>query len=111
MPRAKYGGGEATSQSDMDLIYAAVRSRFRRYPIVWHRMTSTEAASRIGNETLDWAYIDGNHSYEYVVQDLRNYWKKVRSGGLLMGDDYSEGHWWGDGVVRAVDEFVNSAEC
>jgi hypothetical protein len=111
MPRAKYGGGVAATQDDMDRIYTAVRSRLRKYPIVWHRMTSTEAASRIKDGSLDWAYIDGNHSYEYVAQDLQDYWKKIRSGGLLVGDDYNDSHWWGDGVVRAVNEFVGRTKC
>lgn len=32
--------------------------------------------------------------------------KKVREGGLIAGDDYRKGLWCGDGVVRAVDEFI-----
>lgn len=49
---------------------------------------SFEAAAEIpGN--LDMVYIDGNHTYDYVLGDIRLYWPKVKSGGWLCGDDYS----------------------
>lgn len=35
----------------------------------------------------DAVFIDGNHSYEYVKQDLDNYSKKVRSGGIIALHD------------------------
>ena len=37
---------------------------------------------------FDWVYIDGNHSYENVLEDLRHYLPFVKTGGLLCGDDY-----------------------
>ena len=37
---------------------------------------------------FDWIYIDGNHTYEYVKQDLEGYRPKVKPGGYMAGDDY-----------------------
>lgn len=37
---------------------------------------------------LDLAYIDGNHQYEYVMDDLALWYPKIKLGGLLIGDDY-----------------------
>lgn len=51
---------------------------------------------------VDWAYIDGSHSYEPCLHDLECARKAIRKGGLLMGDDYSPNK---PGVIRAVDEF------
>lgn len=51
---------------------------------------------------LDFAFIDGNHEYAYVKQDIELYWPKVCKGGFLSGHDYSGGH---PGVTQAVDEF------
>jgi predicted O-methyltransferase YrrM len=51
--------------------------------------------------TLDFVFIDGDHSYEAVRADIANYRQLVRPGGVLCGHDY------GDvcpGVRRAVDE-------
>jgi hypothetical protein len=54
---------------------------------------------------FDWVYVDGDHSYEGCSRDLELYAPKVRSGGFLLVDDYKTG-WWGDGLIRAVDEFA-----
>lgn len=81
------------------------------------RMTSLEAAPRIADASLDFVYIDGDHSYAAVRVDLEQWWPKLRTGGLLMGDDYtleSERRICFDklqslcgdfGVTRAVAEF------
>ena len=80
------------------------------------RMTSLEAAPRFADASLDFVYIDGDHSYAAVRVDLEQWWPKLRTGGLLMGDDYtleSERRMcFGDckktvdfGVTRAVAEF------
>ena len=63
---------------------------------------SKEAASKIP-DNLDFVYIDGNHTYEYVRDDIENYYPKVKHGGVLGGHDFS-GRW--PGVQRAVVEFI-----
>jgi hypothetical protein len=35
------------------------------------------------------------------------YYRKVKAGGYITGDDYAEGGWWQGGVKKAVDEFVS----
>jgi hypothetical protein len=64
------------------------------------RMTSHEAATHIPNG-LDFVYIDGNHSYEFVRQDIHDYFPKVRDGGIIGGHDFS---FRLPGVMRAVME-------
>lgn len=59
------------------------------------KMMSTEALPYIPMCDLIW--IDGNHEYKYIHQDIKDYWKKVKVGGYLSGDDYS----W-PGVEKAV---------
>ena len=58
---------------------------------------------------MDWIYIDGNHLYEFVRDDLAAALPKLRPGGYLACDDYGHAGWWEDGVRRAVDEFVGTA--
>lgn len=59
-------------------------------------------------EGLDFVYIDGNHEYEFVKQDIEAYYPKVRNGGVVGGHDIQNGfcseH---DGVLQAFVEFVN----
>jgi hypothetical protein len=107
---ARYGGGAAADQGAMDRLHADVLRRFAR-PIGQgvvevHRSTSAEAASRFPDGSLDWVYVDGNHLYEHVREDLAAYDPKVRPGGVIAGDDYGVEGWWENGVTRAVDEFV-----
>jgi precorrin-6B methylase 2 len=37
---------------------------------------------------LDFAYIDGAHSYDYVLSDSINVLQRVRPGGVVVWDDY-----------------------
>lgn len=52
---------------------------------------------------LDFVFIDGNHTYEYVKQDITLYYPKVRNGGVIGGDDFTS-DWFG--VCRAVLEYA-----
>ena len=67
-------------------------------------MCSVDAAASFPDDTLDWVYIDADHSYEGVKGDLDAFYRTVKSGGFLAGDDYRQAGWLWDGVVRAVDE-------
>tara|TARA_R100001509_G_scaffold153787_1_gene114914 strand:+ start:190 stop:432 length:243 start_codon:yes stop_codon:yes gene_type:complete len=55
------------------------------------------------DNSIDFLYVDGNHSYEAVLQDITLYYPKVKSGGLIIFDDYSE-----PGVAKAALEFCSS---
>lgn len=49
---------------------------------------------------IDFAFVDGSHSYEYVLNDSRLMLDIVKKGGLIIWHDYG---WW-NGVTRALDE-------
>lgn len=49
---------------------------------------SDNAVSKFQDNSLDFIYIDGNHTEEYVKRDLKNWWPKVKDGGILSGHDY-----------------------
>jgi hypothetical protein len=53
------------------------------------------------NITADTIYVDAAHEYEAVKQDITAYWKLLKSGGIMIGDDYNP--YW-HGVIRAVNE-------
>lgn len=71
---------------------------------------STQYFQIFADESLDFVYIDGNHSYEYVKSDIEAWWPKVKPGGILCGDDYAGPVRHAYDVIRAVDEFVEKAE-
>ncbi|MHB8531974.1 MAG: class I SAM-dependent methyltransferase [Solirubrobacteraceae bacterium] len=108
---ASYGGRLEGGQQALDAMHDSVASRFAagvasgQVEIV--RRRSTDAAATMPDESLDWVYIDGDHSYEGVKGDLEAYFRTVKPGGVLAGDDYGHvGSWFGDGVKRAVEEFA-----
>lgn len=69
----------------------------------WFRCESTAVThDQIPDGSLDAVFIDADHSYDAVRQDLAFWWKKLRIGGWLLGDDYDSCH---PGTPRAVDEF------
>lgn len=113
--QAWYGRSNVASQGAMDTIHVAVLRRFATQVhsgvVVIHRCESAAVAQRFEDDYFDWVYIDGNHLYEYVQRDLEMFAPKVKRGGLIAGDDYATEGWWGDGVRRAVDEFLQSGGC
>jgi hypothetical protein len=103
-PDRWYGGTQATSQEDMDGIYNDVVGMFRSSPNVQViRDLSTNLLSHIEPNSLDWTYIDGDHSYEAVLEDLNMSYQLVKSGGYITGDDFDNGN----DIHRALDQFVN----
>ena len=67
---------------------------------------SSEACKYIEDNTLDWVYIDGCHTYESVTNDLNNYYPKVKKGGIISGDDYNEMDEILKESKKAIDDFM-----
>ena len=74
------------------------------------RMGSVDASQFFADESLAFVYVDGNHYYEWVKQDIESFWPKLEPGGILAGHDYfwpvdTAKNWttWG-GVRRAVQQ-------
>jgi lipopolysaccharide biosynthesis glycosyltransferase len=55
----------------------------------------------IKDKTLDWVYIDGDHSYQGCLKDLLLARQKVKDNGIIAGHDYHPEM----GVMQAVDKF------
>jgi len=59
---------------------------------------------------FNYLYIDADHTYEGISQDMKNFWPKVKVGGVFAGHDYVDNSVYGSvvvfGVIRAVDEFI-----
>ena len=52
------------------------------------KKTSVEAVENFADASLDFVYIDANHEFRYIAEDLYEWTKKVRSGGIISGHDY-----------------------
>lgn len=70
-------------------------------------LTSNIAAKLLTNKgiTSQLIYVDGSHEEDDVYNDIKNYYKLLKPGGIIFGDDY----WW-DSVKNAVHKFVDEIE-
>lgn len=88
-------------------LYAGAVKLLSAYPnSTILRGFSVDIAALIPDGSLDFVYIDGDHSYECVKDDISNWAAKVKKGGIVAGDDYYKFKSGNDGVVMAVDEYV-----
>ena len=70
------------------------------------RMTSMEGVTKFEDKFLDFVFIDGNHKFDFVMEDLLYWPKKVKSGGLIIVHDFYP---FDDcGVWNAVKAYVHS---
>lgn len=57
------------------------------------------------DKKYDIVFVDADHSYDGVKQDINNYIDKIKTNGTMIFHDYG-GSWW-PGVDKAVDESIN----
>lgn len=69
------------------------------YPLI---VPSVRAARIFADGSLDFVFIDGNHTRESVMEDCAAWWPKIKVGGVMSGHDYDV-HF--NEVVSAVNEF------
>jgi len=48
------------------------------------------------DESLDFIYIDANHAYDYVKNDMEMWYPKLKKSGIFAGHDYLNIDWNGD---------------
>jgi len=66
-----------------------------------HQSTSDMAVDAFTNESLDFVFVDGLHTYDQTLKDCINYLPKIKKGGIICGHDYNVI----PAVTRAVNEF------
>lgn len=71
-------------------------------------LPSLEAAAMFADNSIDFVYIDGAHEYDDLKADIIAWGPKVKTGGIIAGDDYGIGAH--PDVRRVVDEIFPSAK-
>ena len=108
----QYIDGSNVAQKKQEQIFreaTAKLSKFKGRSVIM-RATSSEAVETFENNSLDFVYLDAQHHYEAVKEDIELWLPKIRPGGVISGDDYvdiktEENDF---GVKQAVDEFVRA---
>ena len=96
---------------DVGMSYLELTDKYKHLDnVTLYKSYSTNFLQNQHDNTYDIIYIDGDHSYYGVKNDLLNGYNKIKNGGYLMGHDYEmnlskANHNYEFGVKQAVDEF------
>lgn len=99
------GGNEDYLEWDFNDIYQGYKKRTELYAdrVLEIREYSNTAVNKVEDFSLDFVFIDAQHDYDSVKEDIELWYPKVKPGGLFAGHDYNKTKF--SGVVQAVDEF------
>lgn len=81
--------GVETKQQKYDDQYKEAKKRLAPYKCDILRKDSLSGANYFPDESLDFVYIDANHDFPHVANDIHTWSKKVRIGGIVAGHDYA----------------------
>ena len=100
-------GQEPINQEFFDDAYNETSLKFADCKnVVIYKNNSIEASKFFDNNYFDYIYIDAEHSYKAVKQDLDIWYPKLKKNGYIFGDDY---HWrendYSLSVEKAYQEF------
>lgn len=70
------------------------------YRVMFEHVDSFVAADKFEDESIDFIFLDANHTYPYISKDILAYGPKMKKGGIMSGHDMSDA-----GVFQAVNEF------
>lgn len=83
------------------------QQRFGHLPeVILHRGLTQQVVREFDDSYFDWIYIDADHAYRAVLQDLRLYHAKVKKDGLVFGHDFFNHGIVKMDVIKAVLECV-----
>lgn len=66
------------------------------------RKYSMDALDDFEDESLDFVYIDANHTLPYVCLDIFGWERKVRKGGIISGHDYANIKGFGERSIPRI---------
>ncbi len=101
-------GPITTKESVMEKAFNKVQNYFQNDSNTHILRKTSKEASFLVPDSIDLVFIDGNHDYDFVKEDIELWLPKVRSGGILAGHDYDLRGERFSGVKRAVDELLGS---
>jgi len=101
-------GSDEEEHKKMDFkdVFSYYEERTKSYPnLAVVKSKSEDYLPTVKEDTVDFIYIDGDHTEKAVNSDIANSWKLLKSGGILAFDDYL---WRGnaDCPKPAIDKFL-----
>jgi predicted O-methyltransferase YrrM len=97
-----YRGYASHNQDDLDEAYKTAQERLPNAEFM--RLSSMKAVHKFEKDSLDFVYIDGNHYWMRISEDVYHWARKVKPGGIVAGHDYFVSKW--THVQPVVDSYA-----
>ncbi|MBI2405520.1 class I SAM-dependent methyltransferase [Candidatus Microgenomates bacterium] len=106
LPENEKGGN---NRGRINRGYERTKSLLGAYSCNIVKKYSMDAVKDFTRGSLDFVYIDANHTFDYVMRDIIEWSKIVRPGGIVSGHDYQAYHHEEIGyqVRSAIDVYTN----
>lgn len=99
-------GDEVKDVEKMKEIEAEARETLSVYPnCTIIKDTSMNTVQVFDDNSIDFVFIDGDHEFDGVYEDIVEWTKKVKPGGIVVGHDYKEDAFRKYGVIEAVNKY------
>ena len=101
------GWNDYNNQERLSEAQEQAVERLAQYNCEIIKAYSMDAVKTFDDNSLDFVFIDGAHDMQNVVNDISEWSKKVRKGGIISGHDYfrSKGRYCND-VVSTVNAYT-----
>jgi predicted O-methyltransferase YrrM len=94
------GRGYYTEAAHNKKFIKNIKENLKEFDVEYLKGDSKKLHKKILNESLDLCFIDGDHDSPGVNLDMKNFWPKVKRGGIFCGHDFEEGN----DVAKAIHE-------
>ena len=94
------------STEKQESIYSKALEILAPYNVTVIRKGSMDALADIEDRSLDFVYIDGDHTFDYIMLDIIHWARKVKVGGIMACHDYQHGTW--AGVNMAIEAYTRA---
>src|SRR5690606_33072558 len=84
-----------TNNAEFEAYYQETinRTAFAKEKLQVLRGKTTEVIRHVDEASVDFAYIDGDHTLKGISIDLIGLWGKIKPGGFIGGDDFCPSIW------------------
>lgn len=83
-----YDEFDGSSTGDFTNVIYNFNLRIQQFPCIKHiKDFSVAASTKFEDNSLDFVYVDGDHTYDAVLNDVKAYVPKIRVGGYIGGHD------------------------
>lgn len=84
-----YSHKRGRNMDKQEKLYQETMQTIGHYPN-FHlvRKKSMDALKDFKDKSLDFVYIDAHHGFKYVTEDIWEWTKKIKKGGIIAGHDY-----------------------